>query len=87
MQRDDDDDPRQFLRSGEVGRMLGVSAKTIDRWADAGKIGHVVTLGGHRRFRADDVALVAGRMQPVRVPPVEDPLVQDSLAESPVALP
>ena len=64
MQRDDE--RRGFLRSGEVGRILGVSAKTIDRWADAGKIGHVVTLGGHRRFRAADVAAIASLMQPAR---------------------
>jgi excisionase family DNA binding protein len=54
---------RVLLRPGEVGRMLGVSAKTVDRWADAGMIGHVVTLGGHRRFRAEDVDNVARRMQ------------------------
>jgi excisionase family DNA binding protein len=58
----------EFLRPGEVGRMLGVSAKTVDRWADAGKIGHVVTLGGHRRFPAGEVHDLATRMQMGRRP-------------------
>lgn len=51
-----------YLTPGQVARMLGVSPKTIYRWARAGRIPCVVTLGGHRRFRADDIAAVAASM-------------------------
>lgn len=42
--------------------MLGVSPKTVYRWATAGQIPCVLTLGGHRRFRAVDIAAVASAM-------------------------
>lgn len=51
-----------FLTPGQVARMLGVSVKTVYRWATAGRIPCVVTLGGHRRFRPDDIAAVASSM-------------------------
>ncbi|HVL05590.1 MAG TPA: helix-turn-helix domain-containing protein [Acidimicrobiales bacterium] len=51
-----------YLTPGQVARMLGVSAKTVYRWATAGRIPCVVTLGGHRRFRRDDIAAVASSM-------------------------
>ena len=35
--------------------MLGVNPKTVTRWADAGKLPVVRTLGGHRRYRVGDV--------------------------------
>ena len=39
-----------YLRVGEVAALLHVSAKTVVRWADSGKLPHILTLGGHRRF-------------------------------------
>ncbi|MBW3594384.1 MAG: helix-turn-helix domain-containing protein [Actinobacteria bacterium] len=42
--------------------MLGVSTKTVSRWAKEGKIPHVVTLGGHRRFPAAAVRDLALRL-------------------------
>lgn len=42
----------RYLAPGDVARILGVSAKTVSRWARDGRIPHAVTLGGHRRFRA-----------------------------------
>lgn len=53
----------QYLTSSEVGRILGVTGKTVDRWADAGRIGCLVTLGKHRRFHPDEVRRVAELMQ------------------------
>ena len=44
-------DEGTYLTVGEAARMLGVSPKTVSRWADRGLIPCVVTLGGHRRFR------------------------------------
>ncbi len=58
-----------YLTSTEAGRILGVSAKTVDRWADAGRIGCLVTLGKHRRFHRDEVLRVADIMRAPAVPP------------------
>jgi excisionase family DNA binding protein len=59
----------EYLRPGEAAKLLHVSPKTIDRWAADGRIPCIVTLGGHRRFRVDDVLAVAERMAR-RVEPV-----------------
>ena len=40
----------EYLRAGEAAQLLNVSPKTVSRWADQGRITHIVTLGGHRRF-------------------------------------
>jgi excisionase family DNA binding protein len=45
----------EYLAPGDVARLLFVSPRTVSRWADQGRIPHVVTLGGHRRFRRSDV--------------------------------
>ena len=45
-----------------------VDPKTVTRWAVSGKLTSLRTLGGHRRYRADDVyALLeaSGRRSPV----------------------
>lgn len=54
-----------LLTPSEVGEMFRVSPKTVTRWARAGKITAVRTLGGHRRFRAGEVrrALSAHRAE------------------------
>lgn len=45
----------ELLSSGEVAELFGVHSKTVARWADDGKIKVLRTLGGHRRFRREDV--------------------------------
>ena len=45
----------ELLTPSEVARMFRVDPKTVTRWAAAGKLRSVRTLGGHRRFSADDV--------------------------------
>lgn len=52
----------EYLTPGQVARMLHVSPKTVDRWADQGRIGCIVTLGGHRRFARRDVDLAVEAM-------------------------
>lgn len=42
--------PRVFLPRSEVAEIFNVSPNTITRWADAGKLPFVRTLGGHRRY-------------------------------------
>lgn len=57
-----DVEERDYLTPGEVARLLHVSPKTISRWAAQGLLPCVVTLGGHRRFRREDVEEAARRM-------------------------
>jgi excisionase family DNA binding protein len=45
----------ELLTPGEVAVMFRVNPKTVTRWARAGKISAVRTLGGHRRFRASEI--------------------------------
>jgi excisionase family DNA binding protein len=45
----------ELLTPGEVATMFRVNAKTVTRWARAGKISAVRTLGGHRRFHATEI--------------------------------
>ena len=57
----------EFLRVAEVAEMFHVSTKTVVRWASEGKLPHVLTLGGHRRFpRADMERLVSQLQREVR---------------------
>jgi excisionase family DNA binding protein len=46
------------LRTAEVARALGVSARAIRTWADEGKIACYRTFGGHRLFSASEVRRV-----------------------------
>jgi excisionase family DNA binding protein len=43
------------MTPAEVAALFRVDPKTVTRWADAGKMTAVRTLGGHRRYRADEV--------------------------------
>jgi excisionase family DNA binding protein len=52
MQAHDDD---ALLTPSEVAAMFRVNPKTVTRWARAGKISAIRTLGGHRRFRASEI--------------------------------
>jgi len=45
----------ELLTPSEVAAMFKVNPKTVTRWARAGKISAVRTLGGHRRFRATEI--------------------------------
>lgn len=55
-------DDVDYLRAAEAARILRVSTKTLGRWAKDGKLPHVVTLGGHRRFPARAVHDLARKM-------------------------
>ena len=48
-------DPDALLTPSEVAEMFRVNPKTVTRWARAGKITAIRTLGGHRRFRASEI--------------------------------
>ena len=62
------DSGHDHLTSSEVARILRVSSRTIDRWADMGRIPCSVTLGGHRRFKPADIAAIASVMGIEAVP-------------------
>lgn len=51
-----------YLTPGQAARILGVSPKTVNRWANDGRVPCALTLGGHRRFRADVIRAVAASM-------------------------
>ena len=53
-----------LLTPAEVATMFRVNPKTVTRWAEAGKLTSIRTLGGHRRFREKEVLdLLAGLPQ------------------------
>jgi excisionase family DNA binding protein len=56
-------DDETYITTGEVARRLRVSPKTVARWAKDGKIPHLVTLGGHRRFPVTAIDDLARRLQ------------------------
>ena len=48
-------DAEILLTPREVADLCGVDPKTVPRWAKAGKLTSIRTLGGHRRFRKSEV--------------------------------
>lgn len=50
-----------LLTPAEVAAAFRVDPKTVTRWAKAGKLHSIRTLGGHRRYlEADVVAILSG---------------------------
>jgi len=49
------DEPDELLTPAEVAALFRVNPKTVTRWHRSGKISAIRTLGGHRRFRADEI--------------------------------
>lgn len=45
----------ELLTPSEVAKLFRVDPKTVTRWAKAGRLSSIRTLGGHRRYRADEV--------------------------------
>ena len=45
----------RLMASGEVAELFGVDVTTVGRWADEGRLPHIKTLGGQRRFNREDV--------------------------------
>lgn len=52
----------EYLRAGDVARLLHVSPKTVARWATEGKLPYVRTLGGHRRFSGPQIQELVDRL-------------------------
>jgi excisionase family DNA binding protein len=66
---------------------LGVSASTLRRWVESGRIKALRTPGGHRRFPASEIRRLSNRpgsapVAPVTPPPAALPRVADLLARA-----
>ncbi len=47
-----------LLTPAEVASLFRVDPKTVTRWAMAGKLTAIRTLGGHRRYRQSEVQIL-----------------------------
>ena len=56
-----DDYSQMTISIGEAAKELGISVKTIRRWADAGKIRYERSPSGHRRFYLADIKRITPR--------------------------
>lgn len=54
-----DNDP--LLTPAEVAAKFKVDPKTVTRWAKAGKLTSIRTLGGHRRYKLSEVNALLSR--------------------------
>ncbi len=56
----DANDHEKLLTPAEVAAMFRVDPKTVTRWAKAGKLTAIRTLGGHRRYLESEVSKLLG---------------------------
>lgn len=72
--------PEELLTPSEVAALFRVDPKTVTRWAKAGKLSCVKTLGGHRRYLASEVNALLDRVPAQRTPvqPMPSPPPQTS---------
>jgi excisionase family DNA binding protein len=55
-----------LLTPAEVAALFRVDPKTVTRWAKAGKLTSIRTLGGHRRYRSAEVHALLEANTPAR---------------------
>lgn len=60
--------PETLLTPSEVAAIFRVDPKTVTRWAKVGKLSSIRTLGGHRRFREEEVRTLLAQAQEQRLP-------------------
>lgn len=73
-----------LMTPAEVATMFRVDPKTVTRWAKAGRITSIRTLGGHRRYREAEVrALLAGESPATASTPVVIPAPGIPFGQSP----
>ena len=62
----------RLLTPGEVAALFRVDPKTVTRWAKAGKLTSIRTLGGHRRYRESEVRQLLQGTIPQQAPRLEN---------------
>ncbi|WP_375001480.1 BldC family transcriptional regulator [Aeromicrobium sp. CTD01-1L150] len=55
MTEPDETNSERLLAPADVAHLFSVDPKTVSRWATAGKISSIRTLGGHRRFKESEI--------------------------------
>lgn len=75
-------DGDELLTPSEVASLFRVDPKTVTRWAKAGKLTSIRTLGGHRRYRASEVYALLDRTPGMR--PEGRPEVQPNSGPRPI---
>jgi excisionase family DNA binding protein len=53
-----------LLTPAEVAALFRVDPKTVTRWAKAGKLTSIRTLGGHRRYKESEVRALLKSIAP-----------------------
>ena len=53
-----------LLTPAEVAALFRVDPKTVTRWAKAGKLTSIRTLGGHRRYKESEVKTLLKTITP-----------------------
>ena len=53
-----------LLTPAEVASLFRVDPKTVTRWAKAGKLTSIRTLGGHRRYKESEVKALLKTIMP-----------------------
>jgi excisionase family DNA binding protein len=54
----------KLLTPAEVASLFRVHPKTVTRWAKAGKLTSIRTLGGHRRYKESEVKALLKSISP-----------------------
>jgi len=55
----------KLLTPAEVAAQFRVDPKTVTRWAKAGKLTSIRTLGGHRRYKESEVKALLKSITPI----------------------
>ena len=56
----------RLLTPADVASLFRVDPKTVTRWAKAGKLTSIRTLGGHRRYKESEVKQLLNATNPNR---------------------
>ncbi len=76
-----DDEGAALLTPAEVAGIFRVDPKTVTRWAKAGRISSIRTLGGHRRYREAEVRALLAVGARERVVPGSSPASGEDVDE------
>ena len=50
----------ELISAGKAAKMLGICTESLRQWQLAGKLEVVKTMGGHRRYRLEDIENLCG---------------------------